>query len=133
MSSTQLSLSSSGSPSKYQIELVYTVSVHLLNYYILHGFLHTMWYLQPAVPIPSSYALSLEALDGLGDLDRVEASATEKQPNLLLNVTGLESWRLWNCIVVAFGCEEHSLAYTLLSGYICRTIVKAVIFPLILH
>ena len=67
---------------------------------------------QPDLPIPSSYTLSLEALDGLDSLSRVETTATVEQPNqLLLDVSGLESRRLWNCTIIihAFGCRENSI------------------------
>ena len=65
---------------------------------------------QPILTIPLSYTLSLEALDGLDSLSRVESTATVKQPNqLLLDVSGLESRRLWNCTILAFGCLEQSI------------------------
>ena len=65
---------------------------------------------QPDFPIPSSYTLSLEALDGLDSLSRVETTATVEQPNhLLLDVSGLESRRLWNYTILAFGSQENSI------------------------
>ena len=64
--------------------------------------------------------MSLEALDGLGDLDRLEVTATESQTSLLLSVTGLEFRRLWNAALFAYGCVEHSLLSTLLSELHCH-------------
>ena len=67
---------------------------------------------QPDLPIPSSYTLSLEALDGLDSFSDVETTATiKKQPNLLLQlgVPGLESRRLWNCTIFTFECQANSI------------------------
>ena len=70
---------------------------------------------QPDLPIPPSYTLSLEELDGLDSLSRVEVTAIKEQPNqlvpkhLVLYVRGLQSRRLWNITIYAFGCQEHSI------------------------
>ena len=62
--------------------------------------------------IPSSYSLSLQSLDGLEDMDHVETTATIELRFSVLTlkvVSGLPFRRLWNCTVLAYGCQENSI------------------------
>ena len=66
--------------------------------------------LQSNDPIPSSYSLSLQSLDGLEDMDHVETTATIEPSVLTLEVvSGLPFRRLWNCTVLAYECKENNI------------------------
>ena len=108
--SNELSVADFGEDSDlraYQTELAYTVcntTNLIINEIIL------LCSPQPNLPIPSSYSLSLQSLDGLGDMDYVETTAMMEPQRLTLNVvSGLSFRRLWNCTIFAYGCEENSI------------------------
>ena len=71
---------------------------------------HDLCLLQLNLLIPSSYTLSLQSFDGLGDMDNVETTAIVEPGRLNLNVvSGLPFGRLWNCTILAYGCQEDSI------------------------
>ena len=62
------------------------------------------------MPIPSSYSLSLQSLDGLEDMDHAETTATIEPSVLTLEVvSGLPFRRLWNCTIFTYNCPESSI------------------------
>ena len=66
--------------------------------------------LQSNDPLPPSYSLSLQSLDGLEDMDHVETTATIEPSVLTLEViSGLPFRRLWNCTVLAYGCQGNNV------------------------
>ena len=72
--------------------------------------------LQSNEPIPPSYSLSLQSLDGLEDMDHVETTATIEPSVLTLEVvSGLPFRRLWNYTVLAYGCQENDILNKQLS------------------
>ena len=76
-------------------------------------------FLQSNGPIPSFYSLSLQSLDGLEDMDHVETTATIEQSVLTLEVvSGLPFRRLWNCTVLAYGCQESNISNDELSEFL---------------
>ena len=77
--------------------------------------------LQSNDPIPSTYSLSLQSLDGLEDMDHVETTATIEPSVLTLEVvSGLPFRRLWNCTVLAYGCQENNIVNDELSEFYSR-------------
>ena len=75
-------------------------------------------FLQSNYPIPPSYSLSLQSLDGLEDMDHVETTATIEPSVLTLEVvSGLPFRRLWNCTVLAYGCKQNDVLNKELSEF----------------
>ena len=61
--------------------------------------------------MPLAYTLSLSSLDGLEDKDSVETNTTLifDQIIILNVVPDLSASRLWNCSILAYGCQTHSV------------------------
>lgn len=64
------------------------------------------------------YTMKLESLDNREDIDRVETTAFVERGVVTLDVVyGLERERVWNCTILAYGCEEHKVANLELSKF----------------
>ena len=77
--------------------------------------------MQSDVPIPSSYSLSLNARDGLEDMDHVEIMAmVQEETNLhvvTLDVGPLPLQRVWDYEIFAFKCQENRILKGELSEF----------------
>ena len=63
--------------------------------------------IQPSVNA-ASYSLSLDPIDDPEDNDSLVMNTTAMKNGTLLTLkVSLPYRRLWNCIVLAHGCEEH--------------------------
>ena len=61
-------------------------------------------------PVPSSFTLSLNGMDGLGDMNVVDTSNTRSDKYLTLDVnSGLPRHRLWNCTVKPYRCQYNQV------------------------
>ena len=85
----------------------------IIKFLLIHNFQasHPVW-------LPSFYTLSLKSYDGLEDKPHVETDVSNTDSgSLILDVIGgLAFRRLWNCTILAYGCEENSI----LNGELCR-------------
>ena len=72
--------------------------------------------------VPSSFTLSLESLDGLGDRFEVQTHTKRNGHLLTVNiVTGLPAKRLWDSTLLAYGCQSHIvLSGVELSELLCE-------------
>ena len=61
-------------------------------------------------PVPSSFTLSLNGMDGLEDMDVVDTNTTRSDKYLTLDVmSGLPRHRLWNCTVKPYRCQNNQI------------------------
>ena len=66
--------------------------------------------------------LSLESLYGLGDYQHNTMNIFQEGGLLILDVSALPHDRLWNCTVLAYGCEQNKLlsGLELSKSGVCR-------------
>ena len=67
-------------------------------------------YQEPNRPVPSSYTVILESLDGLEDVVLKTTNIATDGDVVVVDVDRrLPLSRVWNCMILAYGCQQNAI------------------------